>query len=510
MKIKNIIIPVVGGLIIEYFMIKGLSYALDEEPLRTIRRFPPLEQLILFTGSIYGTALLNSIYQNVKPPKAINFFRAVEYSSIGTYAKLTNNPELNERYYLRLQEIYNLGSSVSSEVLKLTRQRKFSQAMDLCLSHIDRNPITEQTKIYFLSSDAISYEIESFLAKRNKSIQDLLYLSINDLTYRNDQRLFARTLPSLLQLSDTLETRTIEAMFYSVRNQPKAAEKWKTIVEQCEQRSLGTSRNSVRELSQDEYFKDSIIIKEGKELQIEHDLLREIYQTTEEPHLYFPRPLAIYDKEDSQILITKRKKAKSLEETEIDQEEVNKTFNTLARLHSLPNTRKPYDPRECIERRLLKRFSQKDLEKFKQAYEYFIYNAERNRYYQPSETVTCHGDFYPTNVLQGGIIIDLEKACSSSPELDLTNFFTSSKLLNLNQQEARDSYEQIRRLKTTNQHFFEIQNALCQIGSFYNQRNLPNMIFNYERAKSFLQEQREFIFKEELERLIEPVITNLM
>ncbi len=444
--------------------------------------FDTEEQLVLPLGAIAFQYGINSLLTRAKSPRLINLTKMTIYSFVSLYAQLRKNSELYETYYAKERVVYDLDDLQDSEVYKLIRRREFGAAMELSLAHIDKEPKNKDDIINITLGAPIAYILEYSLARYHKNVEALLGLAVKDYTLREFQRLEEKTLPALQELEpDNLELKVIRAMFLSLIESPKATKTWEKIEQSCEQKPLGTSRNSVRELTDNKYLQGTIIIKEGPELKTEYEVLKQAYKEIPEAHLYFPRPLALH----SNKLVTKRKSAKSLEETLVSsQEEVNKAMQTLARLHSLPPTNlKIYDPKATIERRFLKRFEEN--EEFKRAYEeFFDVRYPRDTY------VTCHGDFYPTNVLQGGIIIDLEKACEGLALLDLTNFLIAPQFKNINKPEAMEAYKEIRSFQDKGRQFFEVHNAICQVGSFHHQKS-PKVRYFLELAREKLKDMGE-------------------
>ncbi len=51
-------------------------------------------------------------------------------------------------------------------------------------------------------------------------------------------------------------------------------------------------------------------------------------------------------------------------------------------------------------------------------------------------TTVGYGDFYPTNVLEGGTILDFERAGFSEPGLDLESFLSAPELVGIDPNKA--------------------------------------------------------------------------
>ena len=87
-------------------------------------------------------------------------------------------------------------------------------------------------------------------------------------------------------------------------------------------------------------------------------------------------------------------------------------------------------------------------------------------------------------------ISDLEKACEGLALLDLTNFLIAPQFKNINKPEAMEAYKEIRSFQDKGRQFFEVHNAICQVGSFHHQKS-PKVRYFLELAREKLKDMGE-------------------
>lgn len=248
---------------------------------------------------------------------------------------------------------------------------------------------------------------------------------------------------------------------------------WEKIIEETELNQFRESRNEVYTLSTNPNTKRVIMIKRSTEkegLQTEYNVLEEIRQKEDPAKRITVTPQALFrDKQGRTTLITKRKAAENLDEIlskepERREQQAGKALESLKIFHSyslesIPKTR-TYNPREELKRRLLKRFERANTELFQREYQDFF------RRVNPEEGMLIHGDFYPTNVLEGGIILDPEKACYGNIWLDIETFFGAPYFEGLgNKKELLKEYFRDK-ARPRGREFFALHASLCQTGSF--------------------------------------------
>ena len=281
-------------------------------------------------------------------------------------------------------------------------------------------------------------------------------------------------------------TEILEGIFLTSADLPEAKDHWKGIMtkHKSELQSLGQSRNEVTEIPTDEH-KSVLVIKRGHELRREFDILKKIYTQLPPEERISVVPLAVFDDEDKKCLVTLRKNSPNLDSilgiTTGDEtlEVSKKIIENLRRLHQLniPGL-KSYDPISELQRRLTKRFPEKDPRKLLDEYERFMQKFERR-------SSPVHADAYPTNVLKDGTIIDLEKASLGDPWLDLETFTTHPFLIGI-QDRILANVE----LDPATRPLYAVHVPLCQTGSFSQQSKIKSRYF-YELAKMRLRELEE-------------------
>jgi hypothetical protein len=286
---------------------------------------------------------------------------------------------------------------------------------------------------------------------------------------------------------------------------------WKRLIDDLPEenfpfRDIPGSRNKVY-VFDGSSLDELIVIKRGRSVEIGYRVLRHVND-----HLAENRstvvPLGFYKEDDEEVIITAMSKSLTLEEylegknATVRETEAKKSMVTLARLHSVtpdlaiePNqfdlfwgefkeTLKEYDPSTEIRRRLVQRLnSSSKVVPFLRAYHQFMARFDL----QPDTLV--HGDCYPTNVFQGGILFDFEKAGISQEGLDLSILY-SPQFADLDHQKLlkvycteRSSREQ-RDVYVRNFEFWAIHRTLCEAGSFLRQgRDDVAMHFILEGAR---------------------------
>jgi hypothetical protein len=290
-------------------------------------------------------------------------------------------------------------------------------------------------------------------------------------------------------------------MFLTSANDPEAIPAWQRIITKNQLAPYGQSRNLVFEMPS---HKNVLIVKQGPNLRIEYDILRQIYLQLPPEERISVVPLAIYGNE-TQTLITLRRNSPNLDSilsSKTEEERLalaRKSLRTLQKFHTLNIQHIPeYDPINELRRRLTNRipFQAKDPTRLLSAYEKFLSKFKLRK-------LPIHGDAYPTNFLEDGRILDPEKAFIGDPSKDFESFTTHPILYPF--QERLFAELQI---DPSNRNFFAIDIPLCQTGSFLNKDPRTSLYF-YQLALDRLQALGERELYTATKDFIEPVIASL-
>ena len=474
---------------------------------------PPLElNITIFLASAYYLSLFGII----KRPRIKNFFKATSIAFKGSIAYLRDNTEESiesERTFIKY--LHNPSGKLESliEAKDLIRKGKdLDTAMEYYLEYLDAEP---EKKRSFSEYCVISVVETVIRAKaRKNTLNALLNEAFFDLRDGNKTRLFEQDWKKILRKDSSLELRIVYASFLSICNMPEAQEAWKEIEKEKSQEKIlfGESKNKVYEFKTP-HFKEIILIKEGKEgeLEKEWETLQTLKKEYKGKEKISATGLAYYTTTGKDTIITKRKAELQdlnrilTEETpkEKKEQECKVALRNLAKFHNLKLDSPPYNPITEMKRRLIDRIGKTTprAEIFFEAYKEF--HARRTL---REEYVTAHGDLYPSNVLEGGILIDFEKRMYASPWFDIETFFSAPYLQALNQKELLEGYRTERQLKDAGEIFYKIHVSLCQIGSFSIGNKHPSLV-NYfiQRTKEKMHAYEEYNLKEKFDHYLESI-----
>ncbi|HIH15486.1 MAG TPA: hypothetical protein HA360_02465 [Nanoarchaeota archaeon] len=474
---------------------------------------PPLElNIMVFMASAYYL----SLFGKIKIPRIKNFFKATSIAFRGSIAYLRDNTEesiKSERTFIKY--LHNPQGKLESltEAKDLIRKGKdLDTAMEYYLEYLDAEPEKKRDFSEYFFSSVVEAIIRA-KARRN-NLYDLLNEAFFDLKEGNKTRLFEQDWKKILRKDSSLEIRIVYASFLSICNMPEAQETWKEIEKEKSPEKIlfGESKNKVYEFKTP-HFKEIILIKEGKEGEFEKEweTLQALKKRYKEKEKISVTGLAYYTTKEKDTLLTKRKaELQDLnrilpEETskEKKEQECKAALKNLAKFHNLKLYSPPYNPIPEMKRRLIDRIGKttKEAEIFFETYKEF--HARRTL---GEEYVTAHGDLYPSNVLEGGILIDFEKRMHACPWFDIETFFGAPYLQALNQKELLESYRTKRQLKDAGDIFYKIHVSLCQIGSFSIGNKHPVLV-NYftQRTKEKMYAYEEYNLKEKFDHYLESI-----
>ncbi len=451
-----------------------------------------------------------SLLRVVQRPRIINTPKAFVGGLTEIIGDLSSNPELartGAKMFSNATNFPNRVIDLRIEAEYFLRSERLGEAMDLYTQYLDIRRKSE-TEIYERFIDPIGTVHIQTKAKLRGTKENLLKKAIIEL-WNNDERVFTETWKNILKQYDDPELKVIHAMFLSIAEKEEAIQAWKEIETNPEQKKtkITESRNEVFEIDEN-YFKKIVIIKKGEKLEKEWKSLKEIRYKLG-PKIISITPLTYYQEKNEEtgkeqdVLIVKRNQGKDLEtlckENIISQRketEARKTLENLAILHSTKiEELENYYPLREFERRFLARFSYtKETELLLQSYQWFY-----ERRTQGETLVTSHGDLYPSNVLEGGIIIDFEKICRANPLLDVLTFMEAPQWQNLRKEEILEAYTKKRKIDLIGKEFYTIHVLLCQTGSF-SRKSPETAKYFKDKVKRKLWELQEDGLRERLQR----------
>jgi len=314
----------------------------------------------------------------------------------------------------------------------------------------------------------------------------------------DETTVYEKVWPEIVANNSSLEIKLAHALSLSKSSRTKEATNlWEEIIENQRDKlqKVGESRNEVLEITGSEKLKGTIIIKRGKDLGKEAYVLSEAYRSTPINRLFTP-VLVIHYTNGKETLITFRRAAENLDK-KINEENSESAMLSLARLHSLRLKLPTYDPLIELNRRLFDRLGH--LQKG-----FPLFNTLRKILEtQEGELVTSHCDFYPTNILDDGTIIDLETSCIYYPDLDIENFRSHPNAPK--NETAIKKYLELRseiegkEIKLFNRHIYRVLCPAFQIGSFYAKGD-------NESSLMFIEQTLEGINETGLQQLKDPLM----
>lgn len=464
-------------------------------------------------GYLANVYYLN-MFSRIKRPRIINFSKALLSLGITITGSFLGNTKLTrygERIFKEATNKYGSREELRIEASNQLREGNFPLAMELYTDYLDRGTIKGAT----LSERIIAPLVKAiFRAKTeiSRSPRDMFAEVFVDLYLNDDERLFGSTWPRILQQQKDLEFRIIHAMFLSTYQRPEALDTWRKIEQEetLEQKFLGESRNEVYEFNV-EHFKQVIIIKknskEERKLKREWNNLQAVQEALQGREKICAIGLTYYEEsKEREVLIVKRRRGKNLEEfcksedsKEIKEEHGKRALANLAILHNLQLDAEEYSPIQELKRRVIERNlgSTREAELLLQTYREFY-----ERKTQGERKISCHGDLYPSNVLEDGTIIDLETMCLANPWLDLETFLGAPQWEELNKEQMLAAYQEKKPLGTQGRDFYRVHTSLCQVGSFAKKAPETSQYY-FKKLKETLGELQEQTLREKIEAYLQ-------
>ncbi|GEM_PF-5470113 len=257
-------------------------------------------------------------------------------------------------------------------------------------------------------------------------------------------------------------------------------------------------------------------------------------QTYENTGGIIRRPVLFFKNKNKAIFIQRKTATESLEENiikgnpkQISQEIINALFS-LATIHTIStsalkkggndyyfetadSTNNAYISiipeliyAENLEKRFISRIGDNNkLKKFEEKYKKYINNIKTKFF--------LHGDYYPTNILSEGQIIDLEKRCMGSPTLDIAHLLEHPRIGSTREylEVYAKSFEKINNnLGKDGQYIYDIINQeyeknavhvnLCLTGAMLAQENIQYAQLHLTKALWILENTNANELKESL------------
>ncbi|MBI5797851.1 phosphotransferase [Candidatus Woesearchaeota archaeon] len=435
------------------------------------------DTLIGTTVSYFALALLKRKGEPNLPKAIFNIERSAFYTLFGNDQQRDESQKASLRSWKRNIPFNILERTLS--VGTLLNQGRIAEGLEVIADELEVYQRYKQDETDKIFSPIVFFMMQSLARVRKRDLRTQIAFAEGCQQLCYEKYLYEVLWPRIHKTYGTGAGR-IELLIYQalmMNHNPKRTEEknrlWERIIEETELNPFRESRNEVYTLSTNPNTKRVIMVKRSNEeegLQTEYNVLEEIRQKEDPQKRITVTPQALFrGKQGNTILITKRKAAENLDailnkEPERREQEVEKALESLKIFHdydleTIPQTR-TYNPKEELKRRLLKRFERADTQLFQREYQEFF------RRVNPEEGMFIHGDFYPTNVLEGGIILDPEKACYGNIWLDIETFLGAPYFEGLENREELLKQYFIDKTRPRGREFFALHASLCQTGSF--------------------------------------------
>jgi len=480
----------------------------------------------IIVPSILGGMLTHislDLLSKMKPPRVRNLGLALGYSFGGRLQRILGMKEKAYRSRQNLMGVMkqsNPNIELAVEAAREVEEGNFGHALDLYSEYLEKNRKRKRGPydpvIMPGVRKIIQYNPNPILRRLEEAFLHLEW---------GDEKESAKSMFGLLRENPyNFELRLLNALFLSKISHPDEVHAWEGIIcdREADLKSVGDSRNEVFEIDDaDEYVKQVVIIKRGPKseftnassnLEYEHSVLETLEEEIEPEKKMCVTPIVCYKEEDSVILVTKRKKGQNLESLlgqspERKLKESLQAMTSLARIHGVDKDKfkqlKPYNIHKALSRRFIERFGvNKHTREFFNAYIAFA------RKFSLEDETFVHGDFYPTNVIEGGIILDFETGCVGEPGLDYENFIAAPSLVDIDKdllfkryKEEREESEK-RIIHISNRELYAVHTAICQTGSFYAKGDMRSSQHFFELAVNNLKAMNEAKLEEHLVRYL--------
>ncbi|MDP3918309.1 MAG: phosphotransferase [Nanoarchaeota archaeon] len=445
---------------------------------------------LIIAGTMASYSLLNA-FSKIKPPLIINLPKVAVLGTISTYYQLTktnqDKTKLNKIVSDLLLEPNPRVNEIHDARLAI-KERDYGTALE----HLARTTETKVTRELNWIDHLTHYILKTIHKRRanNGDLEDQLdYAFLCGIIDKDTA--FKETWPQILeQQPDNLELKLMHAIVLSQSSREDEAKTiWKNLISGLSFEQIGESRNQVLTLANNEHTKRTVIIKKGKNLEKEYQVLRTIRDNTPVRELFTPTPVILFKEGEEDTLITFRRDSQTLDFYLQDKgylKELPDIAKNLARLHStkLPMELPFYNPIQELNRRFISRFGENEKAIILIYHFLQIYNKIKER-----GTTLIHGDFYPTNILSDGTIIDLETISYGHPSLDIETFLGHPKL-DIDEEELFKDYIKNRSeieqryitISGIEKDFYTVFSSACQTGSFFAKEDIETSLYFRERT----------------------------
>ncbi|MBU0666423.1 MAG: tetratricopeptide repeat protein [Nanoarchaeota archaeon] len=263
----------------------------------------------------------------------------------------------------------------------------------------------------------------------------------------------------------------------------------------------------------------------------------------DEKFIIVPEPLLLFEKDKRIYFFQKRKKALNLqdicnniygeEKEEIIIQNIKSALESIAKIHyfatielkkkfkkkifTVADENKTYNitiPKLEINKEFLKRSF---LKKKNDACPRLIFNSEIKEFFMEYSyfmemtrelNFFIHGDFYATNVLEGGLIIDFEKVCIGDPTHDISQLLENPLFDKLNKEELLNHYTnelvdfeknpKIPNIIQENYQKYRVHICLCETGAHLARGEFETAQRYAEKALSYMDGSLKDLFAQYL------------
>ncbi len=488
-KTALILGPLAGPLTHAYqhfsFVMQGQDYAVDPDKL--------VQQYVTQgVFGILGVHIWLTVLGRIKPPRLRNFAAAVGSSFEGLVAGFSPDAETrraNLAETLRVLEDPNPNLSEAADASFLVSRGEYGAALEKRANYLETNRGRRHNPTDMITAPFVAAILgaRSFVRRDTQSQLEECFFHLES---GSDDYMANVLWPRILdQHPGNLELQLLRALMVSQSKLTYTAQaSWQYILETNldRLRKIAESRNEVVEIDANTYVRGVVVIKKGGGLEREYNILLHLRANTPVEPQITVMPIAHYRTGQQEILITKRRPGHNLERllradrSNVQRETVS-ALKAIAHIHDCPPPKTPieqYNPLQEVQRRLFSRFG-------------YTTKAERLETALRVEwerravdgTTLIHGDFYPTNVLEGGLVLDFEKASYGDSTFDVENFIGAPELDGIDEDGAIRAYQEQRgKGALANRDLWRVHSAICQVGSFHAKGDLVGRAYFATRA----------------------------
>jgi hypothetical protein len=449
-------------------------------------------------------------FSQVKQPRAKNFLRAIPLlRNVLIVGKVSEDELERQEREIELDNDPSPRTDIYFEAEKYLSEGKIGQALERIENFLETNPPITPEPLQRLLIDPFVSALSRAKTYSGNPRDKLRYLVHCTQIGRGEHAI--KLLRAGYLEGNNLESRLLNAIaLSSFGTEADRTNSWQAIYEQEKKTlaRLGETRNQVLEIPENEYTQGIVIIKRGKSLEKEYQILLELNKLPYDQKITV-RPLAFFRDGPEDVLVMYREAADNLDhyfnssDTEIP-EQANLALDSLTKFHSLPLPMKLTDqnPFADLERRFFDRFGESP-----SALNLRItfWNLLKKIETVPSSPI--HKDAYPSNFLVGGRILDFEKASKGIHWFDFETFEGHPALQIYSEQQLKE-YLRLRNEKGLDtshdgREVAALVSSTCQIGSF-SQKDPKLSRYFYERTLDLADQTGQRKLKDHLDKYLDP------